>query len=77
MGTLADKNLRKKRIAAHKALDRLWQKGYMTKEQVYIWLQSKLDMTNTEMHIGKFGEYYCNRVIYECNRAYRNLQAVT
>lgn len=77
MGTLADKCLRKKRIAAHKALDRLWQKGYMTKEQVYIWLQSKLDMTDKEMHIGRFGEYYCNRVIYECNRAYRNLRGVT
>ena len=77
MGTLADKNLRKKRIAAHKSLDRLWKKGFMTKEQVYVWLQSKLDMSDKEMHIARFGEYYCNRVIYECNRAYRNMRTVT
>lgn len=74
MGTLANGILRKKRIAAHKALDRIWNKGYMTKEQVYIWLQAKLNMTAQEMHIGKFDEYYCNRVIYECNKAYRNMR---
>lgn len=74
MGTLANKELRQKRIAAHKSIDRIWKKGFMTKEQVYVWLQSKLNMTDKEMHIGKFGIYYCNRVIYECNRAYRNMR---
>lgn len=77
MGTPANKTLRNKRIAAHKALDRIWENGYMTKEQVYIWLQAKLDMPANVMHIGKLNEYYCNRIIYECNRAYRNMRAVT
>lgn len=77
MGTPANKKLRNKRIAAHKALDRIWENGYMTKEQVYIWLQAKLDMPANVMHIGKLNEYYCNRIIYECNRAYRNMRAVT
>ena len=77
MGTPANKTLRSKRIAAHKALDRIWENGYMTKEQVYIWLQAKLDMPANVMHIGKLNEYYCNRIIYECNRAYRNMRAVT
>ena len=76
MGMLANKKLRQKRIAAHKALDRIWKKGFMTKEQVYIWLQSKLGMTETQMHIANFGEYYCNRVIYECNKAYRNMRVL-
>lgn len=61
----------------HKALDRIWENGYMTKEQVYIWLQAKLDMPANVMHIGKLNEYYCNRIIYECNRAYRNMRTVT
>lgn len=74
MGTLANKKLRKKRIAAHKSLDRIWKKGFMTKDQVYVWLQSKFCMTEKQMHIGNFGEYYCNRVIYECNKAYRNMR---
>ena len=77
MGTPANKTLRNKRIAAHKALDRIWENGYMTKEQVYIWLQAKLDMPANVMHIGKLNKYYCNRIIYECNRAYRNMRAVT
>ena len=76
MGTPANKTLRNKRIAAHKALDKIWKNGYMTKEQVYIWLQAKLDMPANVMHIGKLNEYYCNRIIYECNRAYRNMRAV-
>lgn len=49
----------------------------MTKEQVYIWLQAKLDMPANAMHIGELDEYYCNRIIYECNRAYRNMRTVT
>lgn len=77
MGTPANKTLRNKRIAAHKALDRIWKNGYMTKEQVYIWLQAKLDMPANAMHIGELDEYYCNRIIYECNRAYRNMRTVT
>ena len=77
MGTPANKTLRNKRIAAHKALDKIWENGYMTKEQVYIWLQAKLDMPANVMHIGKLNEYYCNRIIYECNRAYRNMRTVT
>lgn len=76
MGTLANKKLRKKRIAAHKSLHRIYKKGLMTKSEVYTWLQSKLDLTENEMHIGKFGEYYCNRVIYECNKAYRNMRVL-
>ncbi len=74
MGTLANERLRRKRIAAHKALDRIWLKGFMTKEQVYIWLQSKFNMSDKEMHIGNFDEYYCNQVIFECNKAYRNMR---
>lgn len=77
MGTLANEELRRKRIAAHRALDRIWKKGIMSKAQVYIWLQSRLNMTEKQMHIGNFGEYYCNRVIYECNRAYRNMRTLT
>lgn len=73
MGTLANQKLRKKRIAAHKALERLLKKRIMTRNQIYIWLQAKLGLTSEEMHIGNFGEYYCNRVIYECNKAYRNI----
>lgn len=42
MGTLADKNLRCKRIEAHKAFNRLWESGLMSKKQAYRWLQAIL-----------------------------------
>ena len=74
MGTLANKSLRRKRIAAHKSLDNIWKHGYMTREQVYKWLQIKLNLTEPEMHIGNFNESYCNLLIFECERAYRNFK---
>lgn len=76
MGTLANESLRKKRIAAHKALNKICNKGFMTKEQVYIWLQSKFSMTEKQMHIGNFDEYYCNQVIFECNKAFHNMRLI-
>ena len=36
MGTMADSNLRNKRIEAHRALDAIWKNGYMTKHSTYI-----------------------------------------
>ena len=53
MGSLADKKLRKKRIAAHRALTRFQEIGHMTKGQAYQWLQARLDMSDEQMHIGK------------------------
>ena len=39
MGTLANGELRRKRIDAHRAFDRLWKSGLMTKKQAFLWLQ--------------------------------------
>lgn len=44
MGTLANADLRRKRIQAHTAFDRLWKEGRMSKRQAYLWLQAKLDL---------------------------------
>lgn len=74
MGTLANRSLRRKRILAHKALDKIWKHGYMTKKQVYKWLQIKLNLSESEMHIGNFNENYCNLLIFECERAYQNFK---
>lgn len=39
MGTLANGDLRNKRIQAHKAFDWMWKSGLMTKWQAYKWMQ--------------------------------------
>lgn len=73
MGTLADGNLRNKRIQAHKAFDTMWKCGAMTKWQAYKWLQGKFSLNSDQAHIAKFGEYMCDQLILECNNAYKNM----
>ena len=74
MGTLANGDLRNKRIQAHKAFDWMWKSGLMTKWQAYKWMQGKLDLSDEQAHIAMFSEYMCDRLIAECNKAYENQQ---
>ena len=67
MGTLADGSLRRKRIQAHTAFNRLWENGLMSKRQAYLWLQAKLDLPEQETHIGRFSEFRCEQVIQLCS----------
>ena len=48
MGTLADKQLRRERQAAHAVFNQLWKSGLMSKRQAYLWLQAKLDLPECE-----------------------------
>ena len=41
MGSLADAELRHKRIQAHRAFDRLWRSGLMSKKEAYQWIQTE------------------------------------
>ena len=54
MGTLANGDLRHKRILAHRALEQLRQSRHMEKWEVYIWLQAKLGLDERQTHIGQF-----------------------
>lgn len=67
MGTLANADLRQRRIRAHAALNRLWEDGLMSKRQAYLWLQAKLDLPEQETHIGRFSEFRCEQVIQLSN----------
>ena len=77
MGTLANRPLRRKRIDAHRAFDRLWKSGLMTKKQAYLWLQAKLDLPEREAHIGKFSLFRCEEVIRLCNSCFPALDKVS
>ena len=67
MGTLADPDLRRKRILAHRALDSLWKHGPLTKKQAYRWLQGALGLPEAQAHIALFSHYQCDRVIALCS----------
>jgi len=69
VGTLANGDLRHKRILAHRALKKLQQDCHMEKWEVYIWLQAKLGLDARQTHIGQFSEYMCEQVISLCQQA--------
>lgn len=68
MGTLAGKELRRKRIEAHTAFCRLWESGLMQKAEAYRWLQVQLGLPQAEAHIAKFSEFRCEEVIQLCRK---------
>lgn len=72
MGTLANGDLRNKRIQAHKSFDWMWKSGLMTKWQAYKWMQGKLALNEEQAHIAKFSEYMCDTLISECNKVHEN-----
>ena len=69
MGTLANGDLRHKRILAHRALEQLRQSRHMEKWEVYIWLQAKLGLDERQTHIGQFSEWMCDEVVRICRQA--------
>ena len=73
MGTLANGDLRHKRIEAHKVFDQMWKSGLMTKWQAYRWMQGKFALNEDQANIAKFSEYMCDLLIAACNQVYENL----
>lgn len=65
-GFMADKELRHQRVLAHRALDSIWENGWMTRNETYAWLANKMGLREKEMHIGYFSYYYCQEVIRIC-----------
>lgn len=76
MGTLANGDLRNKRIQAHKAFDWMWKSGLMTKWQAYKWMQGKLALTDEQAHIAKFSEYSVTKQIFRRDKRSSDEQKV-
>ena len=68
LGSLADGNLRHKRIQAHRAFDRLWRSGLMSKREAYQWMQTEFCLHKDQAHIAQFGTYMCDRLIRACEQ---------
>lgn len=75
MGRLANGNLRHKRILAHKAMEDYRRLTHMDKWAVYLWLQGKLGLGEHHIHIAKFDDEMCDRVIEICRSASDTLRA--
>lgn len=63
MGSLANGDLRHKRIQAHRVLSLLWETDIMSKKQAYRWMQDKFGLTEKQAHIGNYSDYRCDELI--------------
>ena len=63
-GTLANGDLRHKRIEAHKAFSKLWDEGIMSKKQAYHWLGYLRPVFRLE--------YRCDELIRACKKVLLN-----
>lgn len=71
-GTLANSELRNKRIRVHRVFDEIWKQGIMTRGQTYQWMQYKFGLTKEQAHIGHFSDYMCLQVLDACNEVLAN-----
>lgn len=68
IGTPANGSLRRLRDDAHKAFDKLWKQGYMSRDEAYQWMSIVSGLPRDYAHIGNFREAMCQLVINESVR---------
>lgn len=68
LGTLADGDLRHKRIVAHRAFDQIWRTGIMTRGEAYRWMQARLALNRSQAHISRFSGYLCDVLAAEAHK---------
>lgn len=66
LGRLANAELRRAKMDAHHAFDRLWRTGVKSRGDAYAWLAERLGMDRKDCHIGMFDVEQCNRVVAVC-----------
>lgn len=69
LGTLANGDLRHKRILAHHALHSAQAQLGMSRDQSYCWLQTQMGLPGDQVHIAKCGDYRCEQIIRICENA--------
>lgn len=68
LGRLADKELRKWKISAHKVFDPLWRYGGRTRNEAYALVQAVMGLSGRETHIGKMDVAQCKELIDACEK---------
>jgi len=66
LGRLANAELRRAKMDAHKAFDSTWKSGALSRSQAYRWLAESLEIPADECHIGMFDVEACHKVIEAC-----------
>ena len=63
LGSLADEQLRRMRLYAHKCFDPLWKDKTCTRDCAYRWLSRKMDTSKDDTHIALYDVTQCAKVI--------------
>ena len=63
LGSLANGELRHKRILAHRLLKRIVEKGIMNRKSAYEWLAIRMNLPYEDTHIGYFSNEACDRAM--------------
>lgn len=71
-GTLANPELRNKRIRTHKVFDLLWKKNVMSKKEAYRWMEYKMGLPKNTGHIANFSDYRCEELMRICKNVLKN-----
>jgi hypothetical protein len=66
LGRLANAELRRAKMAAHDAFDKMWKLRRMTRNEAYGWLANELNLSRKECHIGMFDVQRCEQVVRVC-----------
>ena len=72
VATLSNRELRQKRIQAHRIFDQIWQQGILSKPEAYRWVADKFCLTDKQAHIGQFSNYMCDQLIRESADVLKN-----
>ena len=73
-GRLANAELRRWKMAAHRAFDPLWKEGPFDRNKAYKWLANQLEIKRADCHIGMFDIEMCRRVVTVSDRKRVELQ---
>lgn len=68
LGRLAKADLRRAKMRAHEAFDRLWKEQQMGRHEAYAWLSKQLSIPIEKTHIGMFDLPTCERVVGACSQ---------
>ena len=72
LGTMADGNLRNKRIRTHKLFDQIWKSNLMTRKEAYRWMEYVMGIPKNTGHIANFSDYRCDFLMDKCRQTLEN-----
>lgn len=71
-GSLANGDLRHKRIETHRMFDAIWKNGILSRKDAYRWMQDIFCLSSHQAHIGEFSEYRCDCLMDACRKVLQN-----